>query len=159
MIRRGAMWLIPAGVLAADRITKTLAVNIPPEGAVLIPGVVGLRYTRNTGAAFSILSGHPWLLGIAGLAAVCAAVLMLRKKNLSPLMRTGLMMMLGGAAGNMADRLLTGYVPDMIEILFVDFAIFNVADIFLCLGCALAVMAVFRKDASGKEETASGETV
>lgn len=135
--RKGGFVLIAAAVLAADRVTKALAVNIPPEGETLLPGILGLRYTRNTGAAFSMLSGHPWLLGVLSLAIIIAAFLLLRGKALSPLAMTGLMMMLGGAAGNMIDRFFTGYVPDMIEFLFVRFAIFNIADTFLCIGCAL----------------------
>ena len=148
MIRKYGLWLIAIGVLAADRITKALAADIPPEGVPLIPGVVGLRYTQNTGAAFSMMSGHPWLLGILSLAVIIGAILFLRKKQLTLLTRIGLMMMLGGAAGNMIDRFLTGYVPDMIEFLFVNFAIFNIADTFLCIGCALTAIGLF----SGKND-------
>ena len=148
MIRKYGLWLIAIGVLAADRITKALAADIPPEGVPLIPGVVGLRYTQNTGAAFSMMSGHPWLLGILSLAVIIGAILFLRKKQLTLLTRIGLMMMLGGAAGNMIDRFLTGYVPDMVEFLFVNFAIFNIADTFLCIGCALTAIGLF----SGKND-------
>ena len=148
MIRKYGLWLIAIGVLAADRITKALAADIPPEGVPLIPGVAGLRYTQNTGAAFSMMSGHPWLLGILSLAVIIGAILFLRKKQLTLLTRIGLMMMLGGAAGNMIDRFLTGYVPDMVEFLFVNFAIFNIADTFLCIGCALTAIGLF----SGKND-------
>ena len=57
------------------------------------------------------------------------------------------MMMLGGAAGNMIDRFIRGYVPDMFEVLFMKFAIFNVADACLCVGCALVIIRLL----SGKE--------
>lgn len=139
-MKKKAMWLIPAAVFAADRVTKILAVGIPPEGIPLIPGVVRLRYAENTGAAFSMLSGHPWLLGVLSLLIIAGAFLFLRKKNIPVLAMTGLMMMLGGAAGNMIDRFVHGFVPDMIEVLFVDFAIFNVADTFLCVGCGLVII-------------------
>ena len=151
IIRKYGMWLIPAFVLAADRITKALAGRIAPEGTALIPGVLGLRYTRNTGAAFSMLSGHPWLLGVLSLAVIAAAFLFLRKKKLSAPATAGLMMMLGGAAGNMIDRFATGYGPDMIEFLFVSFAIFNVADTFLCIGCALVALSLLRNDPKDKK--------
>ncbi len=153
MIRKYGCWLIAVGVLAADRITKALSDRIPPEGIPLIPGVIDLRYTRNTGAAFSMLSGHPWLLGVLSLAVSAAAFLVLRKKKLPPLMMTGLMMMLGGAAGNMIDRFATGYVPDMIEFLFVNFAIFNVADTFLCIGCALTAVSLLRSESKAPEQS------
>ena len=143
-MKKKAMWLIAAAVFAADRVTKILAVGIPPEGIPLIPGVVRLCYAENTGAAFSMLSGHPWLLGVLSLLIIAGAFLFLRKKNIPALAMTGLMMMLGGAAGNMADRFATGFVPDMIEVLFVRFAIFNVADSFLCIGCALTALSLLR---------------
>lgn len=143
-MKKKAMWLIPAAVFAADRVTKILAVGISPEGIPLIPGVVRLRYAENTGAAFSMLSGHPWLLGVLSLLIIAGAFLFLRKKNIPVLAMTGLMMMLGGAAGNMVDRFATGFVPDMIEVLFVRFAIFNVADSFLCIGCALTALSLLR---------------
>ncbi len=141
-------WWIAAGVFALDRITKILAVNIPEDGQVLIPGVLGLRCAENRGIAFSLLSGRPWLLGLLSLAIIIAAFLYLRKKPLHPLALTGLMMMLGGAAGNMLDRFVHGYVPDMIEFLFVNFAIFNVGDACLCAGCALVMIRLlFSRDA------------
>ena len=62
---------------------------------------------------------------------------------------TGLMMMLGGAAGNLADRLLSGYVPDMIEFLFIRFAVFNVADACLVTGCGLVIWNLFRGKENG----------
>lgn len=141
-------WIIPAVVFTLDRVTKILALKIPEEGAVLIPGVVGLRYSENKGIAFSLLSGAPWLLGILSLALIVGGFLFLRKKTLPDLIWIGLMMMLGGAAGNMIDRFFTGYVPDMIEFLFVKFAIFNVADAFLCIGCALVILKIL----FGKEQ-------
>lgn len=151
IIRKYSPGLIAVSVYILDRVTKAGADSIPPEGKTLLPGILGLRYTRNTGAAFSMLSGHPWLLGIVSLAFIAAAFLVLRKKHLSGLTVTGLMMMLGGAAGNMTDRFLTGYVPDMIEFLFVDFAIFNVADTFLCIGCALTAVSLLIHDRAEKK--------
>ena len=144
-MKRKAMGLIAIAVFAADRVSKILACGIPPEGIPLIPGVVRLRYAENTGAAFSMLSGHPWLLGVLSLLIIICGFLFLRKKTLPALAMTGLMMMLGGAAGNMADRFATGFVPDMIELLFVRFAIFNVADSFLCIGCALTAVSLLRR--------------
>ena len=147
MKRKVWPWLVAAAVLVADRITKILAPGIPEDGQVLIPGVVGLRYAENKGIAFSMLSGRPWILGLASLAIIAAAFFFLRKKKLHPLSLTGLMLMLGGAAGNMIDRFVHGYVPDMIEFLFVRFAVFNVADACLCVGCALVMIRLlFGKD-------------
>ncbi len=142
-------WAIAAGVFAADRVTKILAPGIPEGGQILISGVVGLRYAENRGIAFSLLSGSPWILGVISLGIIMAAFLFLRGKKLHPLALAGLMMMLGGAVGNAADRFIQGFVPDMIEVLFVNFAIFNVADAFLCIGCGLVIVRlVFGKELS-----------
>ena len=137
-------WMTAAGAFLADRVTKILAEGIPADGQVLIPGVVGLRLVRNRGIAFSLLSGKPWLLGLASLAVIAAAILVLRKREIPPLRLAGLMMMLGGAAGNMVDRLFQGSVTDMIELLFIRFAIFNTADACLCVGCALVILTLLR---------------
>lgn len=145
-MRKVWSWAVAAAVFIADRVTKILAPGIPENGVVLIPGVIGLRYAENRGIAFSLLSGAPWALGVVSLLIIAAAFFCLRGKKLQPLALTGLMMMLGGAAGNMVDRFVHGFVPDMIEVLFMNFAIFNVADMFLCIGCGLVIISLLRKD-------------
>ena len=138
MNRRGLFWGITLAVIALDRVTKLLVPGLPAEGTVLIPGVIGLRYAENRGIAFSLLSGYPRLLGVLSLVLIIAGYLWLRKKKLGSFPLTGLALMAGGAAGNMIDRLISGYVPDMIETLFVSFPIFNIADSCLTVGCVLA---------------------
>ena len=139
MNKRFLFWGTAAAVLAADRITKELAPGIPEGGVALIPGVLGLRYAENRGIAFSLLSGAPRLLGVLSLALIAAGFLWLRKKELKPFPLFALAMMAGGAAGNMIDRLVRGYVPDMIEALFVRFPVFNIADAALTAGCVLVM--------------------
>ena len=135
-------WIVVITVLIIDRITKELAPGIPAEGITLIPGVIGLRYAENVGAAFSMLSGAPRLLGVLSLALIAGGYLWLRKKEISPLPLTGLALMAGGAAGNMFDRLIRGFVPDMIETRFVNFPVFNVADSCLVIGCVLVMVSI-----------------
>ncbi len=144
-MKKSFLW-IAAAVFVLDRITKGLSTRIPGESLALIPGVVGLRYAENTGMAFSLLSGRPWLLGVLSLLVILGAFLYLRNKKIPALPAIGLMLMLGGAAGNMLDRFITGYVPDMIEFLFVNFAIFNVADMGLTVGCALTIIGLLKSD-------------
>ena len=140
---------IALAVFLADRAAKLFWQRIPAAGLTLVPGILGLTRAWNTGMAFSLFSGHPWLLGILTLAILGGAFFFLRGKQLSSLARTGLMMMLGGAAGNLADRLFTGYVPDMIEFLFVRFAVFNVADACLVTGCVLTMTDLLRREKHG----------
>ena len=125
---------------------------------MLIPGVVGLQHVQNKGIAFSWLSGTPWLPGLLSLVLIVAGFLFLRGKKLPDLTWIGLMMMLGGATGNMIDRFFAGYVTDMIEFLFVRFAIFNIADMFLCIGCALIILRIlFGKDKPAETEKTGNE--
>lgn len=129
---------IALAVLGLDQITKLAARQLTAP-VTLIPGVLGLRYAENTGMAFSLFSGRPWLLGLLSAALIILGFAVLRRYHLGRTAAIAAMLMLGGAAGNMLDRLLLGGVVDMIEPLFVDFAIFNVADTALTLGCGLMV--------------------
>ena len=139
-------WIIVIAVLIVDRITKELAPGIPAEGIEIIPGVIGLRYAENQGAAFSMLSGAPRLLGVLSLALIVGGFVWLRKKKFAAFPLAGLALMAGGAAGNMFDRLIRGYVPDMIETLFITFPVFNAADSCLVIGCVLLIISLlFRK--------------
>ena len=139
-------WIIVIAVLIVDRITKELAPGIPAEGIEIIPGVIGLRYAENKGAAFSMLSGAPRLLGVLSLALIVGGFVWLRKKKFAAFPLAGLALMAGGAAGNMFDRLIRGYVPDMIETLFITFPVFNAADSCLVIGCILLIISLlFRK--------------
>ena len=145
-------WGIAAAVFIADRVTKILAPRILEDGQALIPGVLGLRYAENRGIAFSMLSGMPWVLGLVSLVIIAAVFFFLRGKKLRAMTLAGLMMMLGGAAGNMLDRFIHGFVPDMIEVLFVQFAVFNVADMFLCIGCGLVILQLlFGREMTGEK--------
>lgn len=143
---------VAALVFVLDRLTKLLAEKIPDAWPV-IPGVLGYRYARNTGMAFSLLSGRPWLLGVLSALVLIAGALVLMQFRLDRLTRTGCMLILGGALGNMIDRFFTGYVVDMVELLFVDFAVFNVADVALTAGCVLLGFSLlFRPEAWKKAE-------
>ena len=128
-------WLA-AAVVIADQLVKGLSIAL--EGDVtLIPGVLRFTYEENTGMAFSLLSGHTWLLGLISAAAILLGWRILRTFRLGTVSRIASMLMLGGAVGNMIDRFLRGYVVDMFEALFVRFAVFNVADIALTVGAGL----------------------
>ena len=132
-------------MIALDRVTKLLAPGLPAEGITLISGVIGLRYAENRGIAFSLLSGYPRLLGVVSLMLIAAGYLWLRKKQFGSFPLAGLALMAGGAAGNMIDRLISGYVPDMIETLFVRFPIFNIADSCLTVGCVMLIISLLAR--------------
>ncbi len=133
-------------VLLADQAVKQLARTLNGS-LVMIPGVLAFTYAENTGMAFSLLSGQSWLLGVVSAAVILIGYLVLRRYRLGTLASVAAMLMLGGAAGNMIDRFAYGYVVDMFEVTFMRFAIFNVADIFVCCGAALVVISVLFEEA------------
>ena len=142
-----ALGLFMVGIGLLDQLTKALVVRyIPYLGTVpLIPGVVHLTYVKNTGAAFSMFEGMRWLFLALVLVYFAAMGLLIGKGILrKPAELWSLAAIGGGALGNAIDRALTGSVTDMIEPTFMNFAVFNVADIFITCGAiALAVYLLF----------------
>ena len=147
---RRYLW-IPPVVLVIDQIAKWAARQMT-EPITLIENVIGLRYTQNTGMAFSLLSNHMELLILLSLCLIAVGWLVLRRYSLGPVSRTAAMLMLSGAVGNLIDRVLWGYVVDMIEVLFCAFAIFNVADICLTVGCGLMVVSLLFRPQEWREK-------
>ena len=131
--------LLVAGIVAADQVTKALVVaHIPLGGHVdFLPGVLDFTYLRNTGAAFSSFEGMQWMFALIFLVFTGALFYEYFRKKLpfSSFERWMIAAIYAGGLGNMIDRLRLGYVVDMIETLFVDFPVFNVADCFITCGC------------------------
>ncbi|MHC1786085.1 MAG: signal peptidase II [Christensenellales bacterium] len=131
---------LAAALIVFDQAMKRLlqGVNRP-----LIPGLVSITGVRNTGAAFGLLGGSQLALVIVSALACLLICLYLLRGKPDGLSRLGLVLVLCGALGNLIDRVLLGYVIDYIELTFVRFAVFNLADIYLTFGCALSALAVF----------------
>ena len=136
-----------AALVALDRITKILAVNLAGRGLVeLVPGVVGLRLLEggNTGAAFGMLSQHTWLLIVLSfVVSLVCLYLLLFKRFTAPFGKLGLLLITAGGIGNLYDRVVYGAVTDFIEFLFFQFPTFNVADCYVTVGAALLVLSTF----------------
>lgn len=108
-----------------------------------LPGVFSIRYAENTGVAFSLLDGGGAAVTIltALLVVAVTAWLVARPEDQSRGMRAGLWMVVGGGFGNLYDRVFYGHVIDFIDLEFMRFAVFNVADIFIVCGGILALAA------------------
>ena len=135
------VYLIALFAVALDQLTKWLVrLQLKPVGDVpLIDGVLHFTYVENTGAAFGMLTGMRWFFIIASIAAVVGIAIYLYRRKL-PFHRMELIslgMIMGGAIGNLVDRLLLGYVTDFIYVKVINFAIFNVADSFVTVGAVL----------------------
>lgn len=157
------LWLIPiAAVIGLDQLTKWLAVVHLKEidTIPLFEGALHLTYLENRGAAFGMLKDHRWVFMIASTLAIVAivvAMLVYFEKLYNPLLYTGLAFIAGGGIGNMIDRVALGYVVDFIDLRLIDFAIFNVADSFVCIGCALVILQILLGDIKANRKNKTGD--
>ena len=144
-------------VLADQAVKFWVRANIPlGESIPFLPHIMDLTYTQNTGAAFSILREHTWLLTLLSAVLVVIVALLVARRFITG--RLGLVaatLVLAGGIGNLIDRVALGYVTDMFQTTFMDFAVFNVADSCLTIGVVLLVIYVlFCYDKLHKKEAA-----
>lgn len=140
------MLLFSAGAVALDQWSKYLTVaNIPLHTDVPFwDGVFHFTYVQNTGAAFSSFQGQQWLFALIFALFTAAIVYDLVKKTMpfSAFERWCIAAIWAGGLGNMIDRVRLGYVVDMIEVEFMNFAVFNVADSFITCGCVALIVSL-----------------
>ena len=156
--------IIAAIILIGDQWLKywvTVNITLSTGEAALIPGVVKLVNIHNSGAAFGLLGDAAyarWLfLGIAALFIIVIVVVLAKHLFKSRFANWCAVMALAGAVGNCIDRALYGYVVDMFKVEFMDFAVFNVADVFLVVACLAfiiyLIVDLFRgKDDDGEDD-------
>jgi len=143
-------WVVAAivvGVVVLDQLTKTWAVHDLADGPVELFGDVAFRLSRNSGGAFSLFQGFTPLLAVL---AIVLAVVLIRalRQTQDPLVLVALALILGGAIGNLVDRLvrspsfLRGEVVDFVDV--GRFPVFNLADSAITIGAVLLFVAVLR---------------
>ena len=144
-------------IVLADQWTKWIVVeNIPLFGRVEFwPGILSWTYTKNTGAAWSMLEGQRWLFIL--IFAVLTVLLLLEyfkfRMPFTTFERWLIAAIYAGGLGNIIDRVRLGYVVDMIHTDFINFPVFNVADCFITCGCiGLMIHLIFFNKAFWKEE-------
>ena len=141
------MGLFVVAVTVLDQLSKLWVVeNIPLyERIDVIPGLFHLTYVQNTGAAFSAFQGMQWLFVLIFLVFALGIVweFTRNKLGLVTFERWCVVAVFAGGLGNMIDRLRLGYVVDMIEVEFIHFPVFNVADCFITCGCILLLAHLF----------------
>lgn len=149
--------ILAAALVALDQLVKYLVrAHIPLGGNLpFIPCLLDLTYVQNTGAAFSLLRQHTWLLTLISAVVVAAMCLLILKgffKN--ALGRWAAALVLAGGVGNLIDRVVLGFVTDMFQTVFMDFAVFNVADCCITVGVPLLFLYVWLY--MGKDEKKEG---
>ena len=123
-----------------DQVTKWLAVEyLKPRYTVpLIQDALHLTYVENTGASFGMLKDHRWVFMVVSTVMIFGIIIfLLLQKKIPPVLGLSMGMILGGGIGNMIDRVLLGYVVDFIDFRLINFAVFNGADSFICVGAAI----------------------
>lgn len=118
------------------------------ESIPILQGVFHLTYVENRGAAFGILQNKIWFFVLVALVAIpVIAYAFWKFQNRSKTLNLGLCFVLAGAVGNMIDRITLGFVVDFLDFRLIDFPVFNIADIFVCVGAGLiAVFVLFIED-------------
>ena len=139
-----------AGIVVLDQASKAAvrAMLALHDSITLVPGFLNLVHVRNTGAAFGLLNSvdlpfKPMLMtAIAVAALVAIGVFAMRTTDNEPLAQLGLALVIGGAVGNVIDRMTAGYVIDFIDVYWASwhFWTFNVADSAITIGAALLIL-------------------
>ena len=135
----------------ADQVVKMWTVNnfSLHEGMEFMKGIVSILYVRNTGAAWGMFEGRMvFFYLITAVAVGTLLYLMFKEKGKSKWLLTAYSFILAGAVGNFIDRIRLGYVVDMFKFEFIDFPIFNVADICLTFGVIFLFYYVIFKEQS-----------
>ena len=149
-----------AALVGVDQLIKLWAIRaLAPVGAMpLIPHLVELRFVLNQGMAFSLLSGKQLFLIVATSAALLLVAYELFFRSRGKLLqRIAFILVLGGGIGNLIDRVLNGEVVDYINLLFMNFAVFNFADICVCVGVAMWVLVIFLEELQGEDRISRKE--
>ncbi|MGN0085019.1 MAG: signal peptidase II [Atopobiaceae bacterium] len=136
-----------------DQIVKAWVRSALPktgDTAPFIPGVLRLLHVENTGAAFSMGEGKGFFFVAIAVAIFILALLAVWKEELSVPFALALGAVAGGGIGNMIDRLVQGSVTDFFATQFMDFPVFNVADIFVTLGVICVLICLIRDGGEGR---------
>lgn len=140
------MWILSLvavlAMIGLDQLTKYWAVAQlkPISNMTVVDGFLDFTFVENRGVAFGMLSGKKWviLLMVAVIVAILVYYFMtLPKKKEYHLVRVALVLILAGAVGNVIDRIFRGYVVDFFEFTFIQWPVFNVADIYVVCGVIL----------------------
>lgn len=129
-------FILAALIVVLDQLFKYwITLNLSSGGQLaFIPGIIHLTYEKNTGAAFSIMEDMRWILVAIAVILIIIVIVVMFKYKMGTVGFISLAAVLGGAFGNLIDRIFRGYVIDMFATDFIHFAIFNIADIFITVG-------------------------
>ncbi len=138
--------IIVVGVIL-DQLTKWLAVKFlePISTVPIIKDALHLTYVENRGAAFGMMKDSRWIFMTVSTIAILIFIAYLYLGHAdNTLYAVALSMVISGGIGNMIDRIALGYVVDFIDFRLINFAVFNGADSFVCIGAGLLILALIK---------------
>lgn len=154
------MWgiLLVIAIVACDQLSKYAIRSLfnVNESVRVFGDFFELRYIQNDGAAFSSFAGkQAFLIAVSIIAIIGAAFFLCKMKSEGAMFKVALLCIIAGGIGNLIDRLLLGYVTDMLSFSIFP-PVFNIADIAVCLGCGILIVYVlfFMKDDKPEKEVA-----
>ena len=148
----GLLLVVALASLGLDLGSKWLAAQFLQDEAIHIGGFLRLECTQNTGMAFGMMAGNIAANLLLPLAVILAGGLLMRHYRSTAFTRAACGLILGGFAGNFAQRLVQGYVLDMIYFPWLPFFVCNVADICICFGVALLAFSLLFRPQDWEEK-------
>ena len=136
------LMIVPLVLFIIDRISKFFVLKASDVVFELIPNFLTFRVVQNQGMALSLLSDNPSITYLisTGVVFLLAIILMVRGESMTVLPYIGLWSMLAGGFSNLTDRLIHNNVIDFLQLNFLDWFIFNLADVFICVGAILVII-------------------
>jgi signal peptidase II len=140
-------WVAASVGVILDRITKIWILNtfVLQQSMPVIPGILHFTYVVNPGAAFSLFSGAAWLPWLSLVVSVGLGLMAVMGPKFPKWEQLGYGFILSGAFGNGIDRFAFGHVIDFVDVRAINFAVFNVADVFINVGIVCLLIATFRR--------------
>lgn len=142
------LFIIIISLLILDQVVKfetRLKLNLGQEVEV-IPKLLSITYLQNTGAAWSFMQGNSIFFLLVAFIAILIFIYLLYKYQNNKLISLGIALMLTGTLGNLIDRIKFGFVTDMFKFDFINFPIFNIADMCLTFGVMILLFQLLKEE-------------
>jgi signal peptidase II len=138
-------------IIMLDQISKLIMID---KNINILPQVLSFSYTQNTGVAFGLISNNIIFVIIFNIVILGIIIKFLKENNdnIDYTVLVSLILILSGGIGNLIDRILRGYVVDFIKFDFINFPIFNVADISITLGIFILVIIIVKQMIQNKND-------
>ena len=148
-------WIISSVVILLDQATKYAVDNLMnlSQTIPLAESIFHITYVRNPGAAFGILAGQRWFFVVVTLGVIVLLMVYARQVRENNLLQVAFALQLGGAVGNLIDRMMHNYVIDFFDFRLINFPVFNIADIAIVTGVGLFALDMLMEWRKGPYET------